>query len=250
GGGSRCLCRPPANVATRFDRSASRWRPGKMHNVVSCVEERDSDAVVVVVGLGSMHQRTRPRKAEMAVTLHDVAKLAGVSIKTVSNVVNNYERVRPESRARVQSAIDELDYKPNLSARSLRSGRSGVISLVVPELGLSYFAQLAEAVIERAEWHGLTVQVEQTGGDRDREIAMLSSARRQLADGLIFSPLGMGQEDADLLRVNYPMVILGERIFGGPVDHITMKNTEAAAAATRFLLESGRRRIAVIGAPE
>lgn len=186
----------------------------------------------------------------MAATLHDVAKLAGVSIKTVSNVVNDYEHVRPETRARVQKAIDELDYKPNLSARSLRSGRSGVISLVVPELGLSYFAQLAEAVIERAESHGLTVQVEQTGGDRDRELAMLSSARRQLADGLIFSPLGMGQEDAELLRVGYPMVILGERIFGGPVDHITMKNTEAAAAATRFLLECGRRRIAVIGAHE
>lgn len=186
----------------------------------------------------------------MPATLHDVAKLAGVSIKTVSNVVNNYEHVRPETRARVQQAIDELSYQPNLSARSLRSGRSGVISLVVPELGLSYFAQLAESVIERAEWHGLTVQVEQTGGDRDREIAMLSSARRQLADGLIFSPLGMGQSDAELLRVGYPMVILGERIFGGPVDHITMKNTEAARAATRFLLESGRRRIAVIGAHE
>lgn len=186
----------------------------------------------------------------MPATLHDVAKLAGVSIKTVSNVVNNYVHVRPETRERVQRAIDELAYQPNLVARNLRSGRSGVISLVVPELGLSYFAQLADAVIERADTHGLTVQVEQTNGDRDREIAMLSSARRQLADGLIFSPLGMGQTDAGLLRVDYPMVILGERIFGGPVDHVTMRNTEAARAATRLLLEAGRRRIAVIGAHE
>ncbi|WP_308796525.1 LacI family DNA-binding transcriptional regulator [Agromyces silvae] len=186
----------------------------------------------------------------MAATLHDVAKLAGVSIKTVSNVVNDYVHVRPETRERVQRAIDELAYRPNLSARSLRSGKSGVISLVLPELGLSYFAQLADAVIARADAHGLIVQVEQTNGDREREIAMLSSPRRQLADGLIFSPLGMGQEDAELLQVDYPMVLLGERIFGGPVDHVTMRNTEAAKAATELLLAGGRRRVAVIGAHE
>jgi DNA-binding LacI/PurR family transcriptional regulator len=186
----------------------------------------------------------------MAATLHDVARLAGVSIKTVSNVVNDYPHVRPETRARVQSAIDELSYRPNLSARSLRSGRSRVISLVVPELSLSYFAQLADAVIARAEMHGLTVQVEQTGASRDRELAMLSSPRRHLADGLIFSPLEMSQEDAELLRVDYPMVILGERIFGGPVDHVTMRNVEGAVAATDLLLARGRRRIAVLGAHE
>lgn len=186
----------------------------------------------------------------MPATLHDVAKLAGVSIKTVSNVVNNYEHVRPETRSRVQRAIDELAYRPNLSARSLRSGKRGVIGLVVPEVGLSYFAQLAGAVIERAEMHGLTVQIEQTNGDREREIATLTSPARQLADGLIFSPLGMGQADADLLVVDYPMVILGERIFGGPVDHVTMRNTEAAQAATQLLLDAGRRRVAVIGAHE
>lgn len=186
----------------------------------------------------------------MAVTLHDVAKRAGVSIKTVSNVVNDYVHVRPETRERVQRAIDELGYRPNLSARSLRSGKSGVISLALPELGLSYFAQLADAVIARADRHGLIVQVEPTNGDREREIAMLSSPRRQLADGLIFSPLGMGQDDAALLQVDYPMVLLGERIFGGPVDHVTMRNIEAAQAATALLLAGGRRRVAVIGAHE
>ena len=184
----------------------------------------------------------------MAATLHDVARLAGVSIKTVSNVVNDYPYVRPETRARVQAAIDELNYQPNLSARSLRSGRSGVIGLVLPELSLSYFAELADAVIARAEEHGLVVQIEKTGGERDRELAVLSSPRAKLADGIIFSPLGMGQEDAALLDVGYPLVLLGERIFDGPVDHVTMRNVEAARAATTALLDAGRRRIAVVGA--
>ncbi|MXS75227.1 LacI family transcriptional regulator [Microbacterium sp. CSI-V] len=184
----------------------------------------------------------------MAATLHDVARLAGVSIKTVSNVVNDYPHVRPATRERVQAAIDRLGYQPNLSARSLRSGRSGVIGLVLPELSLSYFAELADAVITRAESHGLVVIVERTGADRARELAALSSPRMRMTDGVIFSPLGMGQEDASLLEVDFPLVLLGERIFDGPVDHVTMRNVEAARAATDFLLASGRRRIALIGA--
>jgi DNA-binding LacI/PurR family transcriptional regulator len=106
-------------------------------------------------------------------------------------------------------------------------------------------------VIRAAEKRSLVVLIEQTGGgDREREIEMLSSPRLQLTDGLIFSPLGMGMGDRELLAVPYPLVLLGERIFGGPADHVTMKNVDAARTATRHLLERGRRRIAVIGAHE
>lgn len=184
----------------------------------------------------------------MAVTLHDVARLAGVSIKTVSNVVNDHPQLRSDTRLKVQAAIDELGYRPNLTARNLRSGRTGVIGLALPELSLSYFAELADAVIARAAEHQLVVLVEQTNADRNREIAVLSSPRTQFTDGLIFSPLGMGEEDAEHLYVGYPLVVLGERIFGGPKDHVTMQNVEAARAATAFLLARGRRRIAVLGA--
>ncbi|MCU1445527.1 LacI family DNA-binding transcriptional regulator [Cryobacterium sp.] len=187
----------------------------------------------------------------MAATLRDVAALAGVSIKTVSNVVHDFEHIRPATRTKVRAAIDELGYKPNITARSLRSGRTGVIGLALPELSLSYFAELADAIIQAAERRHLVVLLEQTGGgDRDREIAMLSSPRLQLTDGLIFSPLGMSTDDAELLNVGYPLVLLGERVFGSPVDHVTMHNVEAAKAATRHLISRGRRRIAVIGAHE
>ncbi|HEY4225189.1 MAG TPA: LacI family DNA-binding transcriptional regulator, partial [Pseudolysinimonas sp.] len=79
----------------------------------------------------------------MAVTMHDVANLAGVSIKTVSNVINDYQYLKPETKRRVQEAIDALGYRPNLSARGLRSGRTGVISLIIPDLRNAYFAELA-----------------------------------------------------------------------------------------------------------
>lgn len=186
----------------------------------------------------------------MAATLHDVARLAGVSIKTVSNVINDYPHVRPATREKVQAAIGELGYTPNLTARNLRSGRTGAIALAVPDLALSYFAELAAHVIAEAERAGVVVLVEQTDGDRDRELELLQSPRLKLTDGLIFSALGMGQEDAAALAVDYPLVLLGERIFDPSVDHVTMRNVDAARAATEYLIASGRRRIAVVGAHE
>ncbi len=186
----------------------------------------------------------------MAATLHDVARLAGVSIKTVSNVINDYPHIRPATKERVEAAIAELGYTPNLTARNLRSGRTGAIALALPDLGLAYFAELAAQVIHEAEAAGVVVLVEQTGADRTREMDLLRSPRLKLTDGVIFSPLGMGQEDVAALDVSYPMVLLGERIFGGPADHVTMRNVEAARAATEYLLSAGRRRIAVVGAHE
>lgn len=184
----------------------------------------------------------------MAVTLHEVADLAGVSIKTVSNVINGYPHIRPATRERVEAAVAELGYTPNLTARNLRGGRAGTITLALPDMALSYFAELAAQVIEAAEAAGTIVQLEHTGGDRARELELLRSPRRRMSDGLIFSVLGMGQADVDALKVSYPMVLLGERIFNGPTDHVTMRNQDAARAATQYLLDSGRRRIAVIGA--
>ncbi|MFN3949697.1 LacI family DNA-binding transcriptional regulator [Microbacterium sp.] len=184
----------------------------------------------------------------MTATLHDVARLASVSIKTVSNVINDRPNIRATTRERVEKAIAELGYTPNLTARNLRSGRTGAIALAVPDLALSYFAELAAIVIAEAERRGVVVLVEQTGGDREREIDLLRSPRLKLTDGLIFSPLGMGQDDVGRLSVSYPMVLLGERIFDGPTDHVTMQNVEAARDATAYLLANGRRRIALVGA--
>ena len=184
----------------------------------------------------------------MVATMSDVAKLAGVSIKTVSNVINDYPHVRPGTRDRVNEAIEQLDYRPNLSARGLRSGRTGVIGLAVPSLRENYFAELADEVIRAAEKRGLGVMVEQTSGDRDAELRAVTGNRPRFLDGLLFSPVSLGQDDAAALDGDGPLVLLGERIFGGPTDHVTMHNTSSAQAAVEHLLAIGRRRIALIGA--
>lgn len=185
----------------------------------------------------------------MGATMHDVARVAGVSTKTVSNVINDYPHVRPQTRDRVLGAIRELGYRPNISARGLRSGRSGVIGLAVPALRENYFAELADAVIRAAERRGLSVLIEQTNGDRAKELESLGGGRLNMTDGLLFSPVSLGQRDVDALDVPIPLVLLGERIFGGPTDHVTMHNVSSARAAVDHLLGLGRTRIALIGAP-
>lgn len=182
--------------------------------------------------------------------LKDVAELAGVSIKTVSNVVHGYRHVRAETRERVERAIAELQYRPNLSARSLRAARSGVVALAIPELDAPYFAEVARHVVARAERRGWTVLIDQTEGSRDRERVVTGGIRRELIDGLIFSPLALTAADLAERTDTTPMVLLGERVTGSPLitDHVLVDNVAAARTATDHLVELGRRRIAAIGA--
>lgn len=168
--------------------------------------------------------------------MREVAALAGVSVKTVSNVVNDYPHIRHATRARVEDAIDALGYHVNETARGLRRGRTGAIGLTIPELGVPYFAELANSVVNAANARGLSVLIELTGGDRERELEVITRPRNSLVDGLIFSPLGLGMEDKQRLETDYPIVLLGERIFGGPTDHVTMANVDGARLATEFLL--------------
>ncbi|GAA3215782.1 LacI family DNA-binding transcriptional regulator [Microbacterium terregens] len=183
-------------------------------------------------------------------TLHDVARVAGVSIKTVSNVVHDHPHVRPTTRDRVIAAIGQLGYQPNLSARGLRSGKTGVIGLAIPSVREAYFAELADSIIVAAEKRGLGVVVDQTNGVRASELDVIAGRRLRLTDGIVFSPVHIGEQDAELLHAQFPLVLLGESVFGGPTDHVTMHNVSSAQAAVEHLLEIGRRRIALIGADD
>ncbi|WP_371477381.1 LacI family DNA-binding transcriptional regulator [Kitasatospora sp. NBC_00315] len=184
----------------------------------------------------------------MGASLKDVAQLAGVSVKTVSNVVNNYPHVTPAMRERVQAAIDELGYRPNLIARHLRKGRTGIIALAVPELGNPYFAELAGAVIDAAARHDYTVLLDHTGGRREKEVLVSQGFRAHVIDGLILSPIELEAEDLLGRSEDAPLVLLGEREYDAPYDQIAIDNVAAARSAVRHLTGLGHRRIAFLGA--
>lgn len=187
------------------------------------------------------------------VTLRDVAGVVGVSPKTVSNVVNSQGWVSETVRQQVLAAIDELGYRPNLAARQLRKGSSGIVALVVPSLREPYFAEFASSFVSAAQERSLTVLVSQSDGDRDEEIKAIEGHSLPGLDGIVLSPLALTMNDLEQRKSKAPLILIGENgesLRGPGRVHIGIDNVKAARAATEHLLKNGRRRIAVIGHQE
>jgi DNA-binding LacI/PurR family transcriptional regulator len=182
------------------------------------------------------------------VTMSDVAKAAGVSPMTVSNVINDHPYVSDATRLKVIEAIDRLGYRVNVAARNLRAGSTGVIGLAVPTIDHPYCAELAGLVVAEARRRGYQVAIEQTGASREGEMNALVHSRLRMYDGLVLSTVELGDADAPAFPTGFPVVALGERMRGRAVDHVSMANFEGARDATRHLIERGCRRIAVFGA--
>jgi DNA-binding LacI/PurR family transcriptional regulator len=181
-------------------------------------------------------------------TRREVAEAANVSVRTVSNVVNGFPSIAPETRARVLRVIEEMDYRPSQIARILKRGRSGLVALVLPELDTPYFAELTRAFVELGGEHGFTVIIDQTDGDPQRELELINqSDHGTLFDGVIVSPLGLTARDADAISPERPVVFLGEETHPG-FDHVRIDNFAASREATAHLLASGRTKVAALGA--
>ncbi len=182
-----------------------------------------------------------------AARLKDVAERAGVSVKTVSNVINAYPHITEVTRAKVEQAIAELGYRPNVSARSLRKGRSDFIALAVPEMASPYFAEIAAAISRAAKRRGITVLIDQTEGEPDAEQFVLDGMRGQLIDGIIFSPITTSPTKIGASDQVKPLLLLGERYGRGRHDHVAVDSVRASFDATTHLISLGRRRVAAIG---
>lgn len=183
----------------------------------------------------------------MAARLRDVAELAGVSVKTASNVINDYPHIKPSTRARVEAAIRALRYRPNESARQLKHGRSGFLAVAVPQMDAPYFAELAAKLSAEAARLGYILLLDVTGADPEAERTVLDGVRSHIIDGLIFSPLALSAEEIAARADDLPMVLLGERAVPPGFDHIAVDSVSAAQAMTAHLIELGRRRVAAIG---
>lgn len=180
-------------------------------------------------------------------TMQDVARHAGVSPMTVSNVVNGHPHVREATRERVLQSIAALGYHVNTAARNLRQGRTGVIGLAVPDIDRPYFGLLARLLIERAGARGFELVIEQTAARRERELDAVDRSRLRSYDGLILSAVQLHDDDALQLQSDFPIVVLGERSYSSPLDRVVMANEEGAALAAGHLLDIGCKHIAMIG---
>ncbi|MBW3093219.1 LacI family DNA-binding transcriptional regulator [Bifidobacterium sp. 82T10] len=178
-----------------------------------------------------------------------MAKRAGVSLKTVSNVVNNYEFVRDSTRAKVLAAIDELGYSVNIAAKSLRHGRGDVIGVSLHNLRLPYFAELSSCLAEEALALGKRTVFMPSGFSRCNELGLLHGPFSSLIGGLILDPQYLTEDDeSKLLHCGYPVVLIGEDLRLDTIDRVTTDNADGTRQATASLIAAGCRRIAIIGA--
>lgn len=184
-------------------------------------------------------------------TIHDVALAAGVSKTTVSRYLNNRIDLPSSTARRIDAAIAALQYRPNLLAKRLSTGRTEAISLVTPEIGNPFFAELAAAVEDAAEQRGYAVFMSSTRGDRAREAAALQRLNDRHVDGLI---LMTSQPDdgtlARLIEGHDNVVLLDEDIPGATVPRVVVENAHGAYLATRHLIAAGHRAIAHVSGPE
>lgn len=181
--------------------------------------------------------------------MRDVAQLAGVSPKTVSNVLTGAAGVREKTRTRVEAAMLELDFVPNLSARGLRNGRTGVIGFALPDLATAFSASITHAVVEAAHMRGLVVQIEETAFEPDREYDLVYRARTHQVDGLILNPVRL--EDSVVEHVEHlpPVVLIGE-VEQHSTDRVFIDSRSAGRTAADHLIRRGARRIVVLGGTE
>jgi DNA-binding LacI/PurR family transcriptional regulator len=180
------------------------------------------------------------------VKMADVAREAGVSVMTVSNVLNERIPVGEPTRARVMAAVESLGYEVNLTARNLRAGRTNTVALVVPSYH-DYFGELADQVAPLIEAEGRHLVLERTSANAEQEMEALSVARLQIYDGVLLSVAGLDLELLGRVRAAKPIVLLGERDVPDHLNHVRLANESGARLATAHMIEHGARRILALG---
>jgi len=183
-------------------------------------------------------------------TIQDVAKYAGVSVATVSHVINGTHYVSPELNERVYEAINKLNYRPNKLARALTQMDIPLLALIVPDISNPYWSSLARAVQDISDRNDYSVIVCSSDGLLERETRFLHSLSGWIS-GLIFHPYHITHDQLNpLIGAQLPIVILGDFTTTDPLatnwDRVFSNNQESAYAATDYLIELGHRRIAFI----
>ena len=186
----------------------------------------------------------------MPAGVKDVAQRAGVSVGTVSNVLNRPDRVSAEVRTRVTQAIRELGYVRNDAARQLRAGRSTTVGMIVLDVRNPFFTDVARGAEDEAAGRGLSVTLGNSDENPAREAAYLDLFDEQRVHGVLISPIGDVAERLGRLRARGIPAVLVDRIgTDGLVSSVSVDDVGGGRMAVEHLLGAGRRRIAFVGGP-
>jgi len=199
------------------------------------------------------------QKEKKMVGIKDVANAAGVSISTVSNVINKKKSVSPALAEKVNQAIQTLDYEVNPVGRGLKSNKTNQVGVIVPSFNQVYFPAILQGILEAGEKFGYTLSVFETGGDIEREKEHVKFLQNSRADGIILASYANKENVTDSSYIRYlvksstgkktiPFVSL-ESVLDPGIDAVIIDNKKAAEIAVDHLISLGHREIAHIAAP-
>lgn len=191
----------------------------------------------------------KEKMEDNTITIYDVARIAGVSMATVSRVVNGNPNVKEATRKRVLEVVEELDYRPNAIARGLASKRSTTIGVVVPSIVHSYYSRIVVGIDDVARMYNYTILISNSDGEPNKEVAVIDDLISKQIDGLIFMGTGLSdQVRGRFSRLKTPIVLAGMVDKEAQVPTVTIAHREASQEAVE-LLAAHNEKIAMVTGP-
>lgn len=196
------------------------------------------------------------KKHKKPATMKDVAKRAGVSQPTVSRVLNQADTaisISDETRNKVLAAIEELSYRPNMIARSLRTQKTQMIAVLIADISNSFYHSILRAIQAAARQQNYDVLFASSDHSYENELHFCEAVTRRPVDGIIMRPIHLTADDLDkfINRSNTPLAVLGHQINHPHIDTIFAQDEQAVYEATRWLIdEKGHRDFGYIGVPQ
>jgi LacI family transcriptional regulator len=182
-------------------------------------------------------------------TIRDVAQLAGVSIATVSRVLNDSSRVRASTRQRVWAAFDDLDFSPNGAARSLTTRRTNVLGVLLPDLYGEFFSEVIRGIDLAARREGLHTLVSSAHAETQTILSAARSMRGRIDGAIVMAPDASTAEAIHRIRDRFPVVLLNARFEVPGCSSISIANLEGAHEVVKHLLRLGHEPIAILKGP-
>lgn len=184
----------------------------------------------------------------MAASIKDVAKEAGVSIATVSRVLNDVDVVNEETKKKVREAIKKLEYRPNIIARSLKTQRTRTIGIIVPDISSQFYPEIVRGAEDVSNIYNYNVILCNTDLDHEKEIEYLRVLREKMVDGVIYMSNCLEDDILKILNdLSLPTVLVETRGKDYGFPSVTIDNEKAGYDATEFLIKKGNKKIAYIG---
>lgn len=186
-------------------------------------------------------------RAHVTVTIYDVAREAGVSMATVSRVVNNNPNVKPATRKKVFEAIERLGYRPNAVARGLASKKTTTVGVVIPDISNAIFAEVARGIEDIANMYHYNIILCNADKKKDKEIRVINTLLEKQVDGLLFMGGAVTDEHRQSFKTsNVPIVLCATSDETKEIPSVDIDHEAAASTAVQALIKQGHKRIAMI----